>query len=164
MPESTTLLRNEGTALWLVDLGHRNHIVRKIALDILSDLANQDGGTQYKSEQYLLPAILRFCMTIQSKYRTQRLALLFGFQQIRSFVCSVIFFEECKSEMEDLIEGDDAIARLRVLELLSKIWALSEECAEICRQTGANDQLPLISGSDDCLLQLNAVEILSSLP
>jgi hypothetical protein len=162
MPESTTLLRNEGTALWLVGLGHRNHIVRKTTLDILNDLANQDGGMQYMSEQSLLPAILQCLRDSSIKVSNTTSDLLIRLSADKEYC--VILFEKCKSELEELIKGDDAIARLRVLELLSKIWALSAECAEVCRQTGAKDQLLLLSGSDDCLLQLNAVEILSSLP
>jgi hypothetical protein len=162
MPESTALLRKEGAALWLVGLGHRNIVVRKTTLDLLNDLAYQDGGMHYMSEQSLLPAIL-WCLRDSSvKVSNAASELILRLSADKEFC--IVLFEKCNSEIEVLIKDDDAIARLRGLELLSKIWALSAESAELCRHIGAKDQLLLLSASDDCLLQLNAVEILSSLP
>jgi hypothetical protein len=162
MPESTTLLRKDGAALWLVGLGHRNHIVRKTTLDLLNDLAYQDGGMNYMSEQLLLPAILGCLRDSSTKVSNTAFELILRLSSDKGY-CEV-FFEKCKSEIEGLIKGDDAIAQLRVLELLSKIWAFSAECSELCRRIGAKEQLLLMLASDDCLLQLNAVEILLSLP
>ena len=162
MPESTTLLRKEGTDLWLIGLGHRNYNVRKTALELLADLAFQDGGMDYLYEQSLLPALLSSLFDKELKVSKTASDLIFRIST-DTFFC-VKFFEACKPDIDRLIKGSESISQLRALELLSRIWAHSPKCAELCRQTDTKRQLLELMESEDCLLQLNAVEILSSLP
>ena len=162
MPESTVLLRNNGADLWLVGLGHRNSIVRKTTLEILSDLAFQEGGMDYMSEKALIPAVFKSLADKELTVSKTASDLILRLSTDASF-CST-FFEKCRAEINRVIRGDESISQLRALELLSRIWSQSAECAELCRQTGAKETLLALMESEDCLLQLNAVEILSSLP
>jgi hypothetical protein len=162
MPESTQLLREQGADLWLVGLGHRNFNVRKTTLEILSDLALQEGGMDYMSEKSLLPAVFNALSDKELKVSKTASDIVLRLSTDSAF-CST-FFEKCRSDISKMIKGDDTISQLRALELLARIWSQSPQCSDLCRQTGAKETLLGLMDSEDCLLQLNAVEILSSLP
>ena len=78
-----------------------------------------------------------------------------------------VFASDCCEELHARMRDDSAVAsviRMRVLELVCRMWSVSADAAARCRELGAKEQLVAILEGDDFLLQLNAVEVLAYLP
>jgi hypothetical protein len=78
-----------------------------------------------------------------------------------------VFSSDCCEELHSRMRDDSAgasIVRMRVLEMVCRMWSVSADAAARCKALGAKEQLVAILEGDDFLLQLNAVEVLAYLP
>eukprot|EP00802_Teleaulax_amphioxeia_P015853 Tamp_15953.p1 GENE.Tamp_15953~~Tamp_15953.p1 ORF type:complete len:494 (+),score=134.77 Tamp_15953:125-1483(+) len=165
--DSRLYLKSEDGARMLpLGLGHPDELVRRTSVRVATSLVECDEDIAWLHEQGIVYSLV--CASTDSSLGVATTACnALVKAAARPTGVEAIFAPECCEELQVRMHDDSAagsVIRMRVLELVCRMWSASPEAAQRCKALRAKEQLVAILEGDDILLQLNAIEVLAYLP
>ena len=167
--DSRQILRGpDGARMLPIGFGHPDERVRLFCVRVVGGLVSCDEDIKWLEDHGLVFDLV--CATTDTVLAVGNAACNV---LVKAVACpagvAAVFAANCCEQlqvrMSDAGAGAAAsVIRMRVLELLCRLWAASPAAAERCKALGVKQQLIDIIEGDDILLQLNAVEVLAQLP
>jgi hypothetical protein len=165
--DSRRILKSEdGARLLPRGLGHPDELVRLTSVRVAAGLVDSDEDLAWLESHNLVFGLV--CATTDTSLAVANAACNALVKAVaRTSGVAAVFAADCCEEMQARMCDSSAgasVIRMRVLELMCRMWAVSAAAAERCKALGAKQQLLVILEGADILLQLNAVEVLAYIP